>query len=73
MVLRVKDDPWGDINDQVFRIEEGWAGAKRLTIVKARRLLKSLESTYDGDRYKDLPRRATQNIQERLTKASPRE
>ncbi|KAF1846104.1 SET domain-containing protein [Cucurbitaria berberidis CBS 394.84] len=49
-----------------------WAGAKRLTIRKAQRLAQSIDETYDGERYKDLPRTAGGRIQEWLAKASPR-
>ncbi|CAO2649712.1 Nn.00g010040.m01.CDS01 [Neocucurbitaria sp. VM-36] len=49
-----------------------WAGAKRLVIRKAQRLAQSIEETYDGERYKGLPRTAGERIQEWLAKASPR-
>jgi hypothetical protein len=56
-----------------FVEREHWANAKRLTIVRARRLLNSIENTYDGERYKGIPHTATLKIQEWLTKASPRQ
>ena len=49
-----------------------WAGAKRLAIRKAQRLMQAINETYDGERYKNLPRTAGQRIQEWLVKASPR-
>lgn len=56
----------------VFVQREHWANAKRLTIVKAQRLLKALDATYDGEKYKGLPRIATRGIRDWLAKASPR-
>jgi tetratricopeptide (TPR) repeat protein len=55
-----------------FVDREHWADAKRLTIVKAQRLSRSIDDTYDGERYKGVPRVAGQRIQEWLAKASPR-
>ncbi|OAL45953.1 hypothetical protein IQ07DRAFT_548041 [Pyrenochaeta sp. DS3sAY3a] len=49
-----------------------WAGAKRLLIRKAQRLVQAIEETYDGERYKDLPKPASRTIQEWLNKAAPR-
>ncbi|KAK3942908.1 hypothetical protein QBC46DRAFT_379061 [Diplogelasinospora grovesii] len=56
-----------------FVEREHWSGAKRITIVKAQRLAKAIEETYDAKRYKEgVPRLATRTIQEWLAKASPR-
>jgi tetratricopeptide (TPR) repeat protein len=55
-----------------FVERENWANAKRLTIAKAQRLARAIDDTYDGERYKDVPRVAVRGIQEWLTKASPR-
>ncbi|KAH7066136.1 hypothetical protein BKA63DRAFT_523831 [Paraphoma chrysanthemicola] len=55
-----------------FVAREHWANAKRLTIVKAQRIAKGLDDTYNGDRYKDLPRMAGSSIREWLSKATPR-
>lgn len=49
-----------------------WAGAKRLSIVKAQRLAKSIDDTYDDRRYKDLPRLAGREIWQWLAQASQR-
>ena len=45
-------------------------GPKRLTIVKARRLARSISETYDDKRYDGLPRRALSNIQKWLAEAT---
>ena len=56
-----------------FVAREPWANAKRLTIVKAKRLARAIDDTYDGERYKGLPRGlATRRIQEWLANATPR-
>lgn len=55
-----------------FVEKTAWAGAKRLAIRKAQRLAQSIDETYDADRYKDLPRRHSENIRAWLRKASPR-
>jgi len=44
-------------------------GAKKLTIVKARRLFNSINNTYDNSRHKDMPRRALLEIQKWLNEA----
>ena len=49
-----------------------WAGAKRLVIRKAQRLAQSIDETYDGERYKDLPRNHGESIRAWLSRASPR-
>ncbi|KAL6704713.1 hypothetical protein ACN47E_007995 [Coniothyrium glycines] len=49
-----------------------WAGAKRLAVRKAQRLMQSIEETYDQKRYQDLPRRHSENITAWLSKASAR-
>ncbi|KAH8719152.1 hypothetical protein GQ44DRAFT_712610 [Phaeosphaeriaceae sp. PMI808] len=54
-----------------FVHREPWAGAKRLTIVKAQRLIRLIDETYDG-KYEGLPKTAGRNVQEWLAKASPR-
>lgn len=55
-----------------FVEKEHWAGAKRLVIAKAQRLLRAIDDTYDAKRYKDLPRTGTRRIQEWLAQAKPR-
>jgi hypothetical protein len=50
----------------------GWMSVKRLTIAKAQRLAKAIDETYDAERYKGLPRRSTETIQQWLAMASPR-
>ncbi|KAF2103131.1 tetratricopeptide [Rhizodiscina lignyota] len=55
-----------------FLEREHWANAKRLTIVRAQRLAQAIDDTYDEERYKGLPRVATQRIKDWLAKASPR-
>jgi tetratricopeptide (TPR) repeat protein len=55
-----------------FVAREHWAGAKRFTIIKAQRILRGIEETYNKDRYEGLPKMAGRNIQEWLAKASPR-
>jgi len=44
-------------------------GVKKITIVKARRLLKSINDTYDDARYKSLPRMALLEIEKWLSQA----
>jgi tetratricopeptide (TPR) repeat protein len=56
----------------VFVAREPWANAKRLTISKAQRLARAIDDTYDGERYKSVPRVAAQGIQGWLARASPR-
>lgn len=48
-----------------------WAGAKRLVLRKAQRLVQSIEETYDAERYKDLPKRHADGIRAWLAKAKP--
>lgn len=55
-----------------FVEREHWANAKRLTIVKAQRLVRAIDDTYDGERYNGVPRVATRRIQEWLALARPR-
>jgi tetratricopeptide (TPR) repeat protein len=55
-----------------FVEREPCANVKRRTIAKAQRLAWAIDETYDGERYKDVPRVAGRTIQEWLTKASPR-
>lgn len=55
-----------------FVAREHWAGAKRLVIAKAQRLVKGIEETYDAEWYKDLPRLAGGSLREWLAKATPR-
>jgi tetratricopeptide (TPR) repeat protein len=47
-------------------------GAKRLSIVKARRLVRSINDTYDDQRYNGLPRMALLRIEKWLTEATTR-
>jgi tetratricopeptide (TPR) repeat protein len=47
-------------------------GAKRLSIVKARRLVRSINDTYDDERYNGLPRMALLRIEKWLTEATTR-
>ncbi|KAK5124777.1 hypothetical protein LTR85_001490 [Meristemomyces frigidus] len=46
--------------------------AKRLTVSKAKRLARAIDDTYDGERYKGLPRRAVSHIQAWLGRATAR-
>jgi tetratricopeptide (TPR) repeat protein len=46
--------------------------AKRLSILKARRLARSINDTYDNERYNGLPRMALLRIQKCLTEATTR-
>ncbi|KAJ9623481.1 hypothetical protein H2203_005741 [Taxawa tesnikishii (nom. ined.)] len=55
-----------------FVEREDWAGAKRVVITKARRLIKAIDETYDEERYRGVPRAATERIREWLAKASAR-
>ncbi|KAL2021672.1 hypothetical protein VTK56DRAFT_6764 [Thermocarpiscus australiensis] len=55
-----------------FVAREHWAGAKRLAVAKAQRLARAVDDTYDGERYKGLPRLATRRIREWLASAAPR-
>jgi hypothetical protein len=51
---------------------EPWAGAKRLTIVKAQKIARGIEETYDKKRYEGLPKMAGRVIEDWIKKASPR-
>ncbi|KAF3065169.1 hypothetical protein GL218_02707 [Daldinia childiae] len=53
-----------------FVSTEHYLDAKRLTISKAKRLVKAIDDTYDENKYKDLPRFASQRIKEWLALAS---
>jgi tetratricopeptide (TPR) repeat protein len=55
-----------------FIERENWGNTKKLTITRARRLAQAIDDTYDRDRYKDVPRAATQRIREWLAQASHR-
>lgn len=55
-----------------FVAREHWANAKRLNIVKAQRLAKGIEESYNAKKYDGLPKMAGRSIQEWLSKASPR-
>jgi tetratricopeptide (TPR) repeat protein len=55
-----------------FVAREPWAGAKRLTIIKAQRIARGIEETYDKQRYEGLPKMAGKIIGEWIAKASPR-
>jgi tetratricopeptide (TPR) repeat protein len=59
-----------EVNALVERDEV--AGAKRLSIVKARRLVRSINDTYDDERYNGLPRTALPRIEKWLTEATSR-
>ncbi|KAF2811344.1 tetratricopeptide [Mytilinidion resinicola] len=52
-----------------FIEREHWAKAKRVVIAKAQRLAKAIDETYDGERYKGVPRVASLRILEWLEKA----
>jgi tetratricopeptide (TPR) repeat protein len=52
---------------------EAAVGAKRLTISRARRLARSINETYDDDRYNGLPRKALERIQKWLAEATTRQ
>jgi hypothetical protein len=55
-----------------FVARERPAGANRRAVVRAQRLAKAIEETYDAQRYKGLPRLAARTIQEWLAIATPR-
>ncbi|KAK3305708.1 uncharacterized protein B0T15DRAFT_206699 [Chaetomium strumarium] len=55
-----------------FVQKEPWANANRRIIVRAQRLARAIEETYDGEKYKGLPRLATKSIQEWLAHATAR-
>lgn len=57
---------------ELFVQREHWSNAKRLTIVKAKRLERALDDTYDESRYRQLPRTALEQISGWLAKATPR-
>ncbi|KAI2623227.1 hypothetical protein GGR54DRAFT_597149 [Hypoxylon sp. NC1633] len=57
---------------ETFVEREPWTNVKRLTISKAKQLARSIEDTYDAERYKGLPRLASRRIQEWLALATPR-
>jgi tetratricopeptide (TPR) repeat protein len=69
-VRRKREELRGEAD--AFLAREHWANAKRLTIVKAQKIAKGIEETYNADRYKDLPKTAGSGIQEWLAKATPR-
>tara|TARA_R110002003_G_scaffold351_22_gene19059 strand:- start:1850 stop:3805 length:1956 start_codon:yes stop_codon:yes gene_type:complete len=69
-VRRKREELRGEADAFVAR--EHWANAKRLTIVKAQRIAKGIDDTYNADRYKELPKMAGSSIQEWLSKATPR-
>ncbi|KAF2032819.1 SET domain-containing protein [Setomelanomma holmii] len=69
-VRRKREELRGEADTFVAR--EHWANAKRLTIVKAQRISKGIEETYNADRYKYLPKMAGSSIQEWLGKATSR-
>lgn len=62
---------------EAFMAREHWSGAKRLTIVRAQRLVNGIEGTYDPERYKGrmygqhFPQ-VVESLKEWLSKASPR-
>ncbi|KAK4242837.1 hypothetical protein C8A03DRAFT_39789 [Achaetomium macrosporum] len=55
-----------------FVQSQPWANANRRVIVRAQRLARAIDETYDGEKYKGLPRLATKRIQEWLAHAAPR-
>ncbi|RDW56733.1 hypothetical protein BP6252_13988 [Coleophoma cylindrospora] len=56
-----------------FVAREPWADAKRLTIMKAQRLARALDDTYEGrPQYQGVPHVMAEKIHEWLAKASPR-
>ncbi|OAL04678.1 SET domain-containing protein [Phaeosphaeriaceae sp. SRC1lsM3a] len=53
-----------------FLERESWAGAKRLSVVKAQKIKKGLEETYAGNkRWEEMPKRAMEGVEEWLKKA----
>jgi tetratricopeptide (TPR) repeat protein len=50
---------------------EPWAGAKRLTIIKAQRIARGIDETYAKGRYDGLPKMAGRSVLEWLAKANP--
>ncbi|KAK1991281.1 tetratricopeptide [Colletotrichum falcatum] len=48
-----------------------WAAAGRAAVSRARRLARDIDATYDDDKYRDLPRLASERIREWLAKAKP--
>ncbi|KAH7406679.1 hypothetical protein DE146DRAFT_399757 [Phaeosphaeria sp. MPI-PUGE-AT-0046c] len=48
---------------------ESWAGAKRLSIIKAQKIKKGLEETYKDEKWGNLPKRAMDGVEEWLRKA----
>lgn len=57
---------------KAFVEKESAVGAKRMAVVKARRLMQSINETYNDERYEGLPRRALQEIQRWLAQANVR-
>jgi tetratricopeptide (TPR) repeat protein len=56
-----------------FIVREDAMRAKRLSTLKAKRLIRSIDDTYDDERYKGLPRMALLRIQKWLADATARE
>ncbi|KAF2822589.1 SET domain-containing protein [Ophiobolus disseminans] len=69
-VRRKREELRGEAD--AFLAREHWANAKRLTIVKAQKIAKGIEQTYDAERYRNLPKTAGNGIQEWLARATPR-
>jgi tetratricopeptide (TPR) repeat protein len=55
-----------------FVAREPWAGAKRMTIIKAQKIARGIQETYNKERYEGLPKMAGRVIEEWIKKASPR-
>ncbi|KAF2667782.1 SET domain-containing protein [Microthyrium microscopicum] len=56
-----------------FVAKEPWANAKKLSISRAQRLKRSIQDTYDGEKYKNLPLVGIQRIEEWLALANRRQ
>ncbi|KAI1206533.1 uncharacterized protein F4807DRAFT_438339 [Annulohypoxylon truncatum] len=52
--------------------KEHWANARSLMVTRAKRIMRSIDETYQEKKYKGLPHLATRRIQEWISLASPR-
>jgi tetratricopeptide (TPR) repeat protein len=55
-----------------FLAREHWVNVKRLTIIKAQKIAKGIEDTYDAKKYDGLPKLAGRGMREWLGKAVPK-